>query len=146
MKAESPKKIAQGKRSRHLVFLAQNFPSPESATEKIPHTCRSHEKFIAINTMTKADEFIQRAISWDDFVAGQRGQQIKEKGDTFERLVQLYLQLEPIYSAELKKSGCLQKSRSKFGPNYIFQSQILSFGLSALNSVNEVISQTACPP
>jgi len=52
--------------------------------------------------MTKTDDFIQHAKSWDDFVAGQCGLLGKEKGDTFERLVQLYLQLEPIYAAQLK--------------------------------------------
>lgn len=52
--------------------------------------------------MSKADEFIQRAKSWDDFVASQREHADKEKGDAFERLVQLYLQLEPLYAAQLK--------------------------------------------
>ena len=50
----------------------------------------------------KHDEFIRSAKSWDDFVAGQRGLLGKEKGDAFERLVQLYLQLEPIYFAQIK--------------------------------------------
>jgi superfamily II DNA or RNA helicase len=59
--------------------------------------------------MTKADDFIQPAKSWDDFVAGQRGRAHKEKGDAFERLVQLYLQLEPIYAAQLKNVWLLEE-------------------------------------
>jgi predicted helicase len=59
--------------------------------------------------MTKADDFIQPAKSWDDFVAGQRGRADKEKGDAFERLVQLYLQLEPIYAAQLKNVWLLEE-------------------------------------
>ncbi len=59
--------------------------------------------------MTKADDSIQRAKSWDDFVAGQRGPADKEKGDAFERLVQLYLQLEPIYAAQIKNVWLLEE-------------------------------------
>jgi hypothetical protein len=59
--------------------------------------------------MTKADEFIQRAKSWDDFAVGQRTQADKEKGDSFERLVQLYLQLEPLYTAQLKNVWLLKE-------------------------------------
>ena len=52
--------------------------------------------------MARTDEFIRSAKSWNDFVAGQRKLADKEKGDTFERLVQLHLQLEPRYAAQLK--------------------------------------------
>lgn len=52
--------------------------------------------------MARTDEFIRSANSWNDFGAGQRKLADKEKGDAFERLVQLYLQLEPRYAAQLK--------------------------------------------
>lgn len=47
-------------------------------------------------------DIICKCESWEDFQRLASRLEEKEKGDTFERLVQLHLQLEPIYVAQLK--------------------------------------------
>lgn len=59
--------------------------------------------------MAKPDEIIQRIAEWDEFASNVRTLADKEKGDCFERLVQLYLQLEPRYAAQLKNVWLLSE-------------------------------------
>jgi predicted helicase len=62
--------------------------------------------------MNTADRFIRSCSSWDDFCLRIGKLSNGEKGRTFERLVQLYLQTQPKY-ADLSKVWLLAEVQQK---------------------------------
>ena len=54
-------------------------------------------------------DILRECESWDKFQRRISTLTEKEKGNSFERLVQLYLQLEPLYAAQLKKVWLLEE-------------------------------------
>jgi hypothetical protein len=59
------------------------------------------------------DSIVRRCHRWSDFTDAVEPLSAKEKGDAIERLVQLYLTLEPEYRTTLKKVWLLDEVPQK---------------------------------